>query len=145
MLNTFKTRLVCDTEVGDGKGFHYWREDQDQVDDTIKCGTHPLAPVRDFAIERTIESICSAVASGLNITINIGVTVVDKVQAIVADVTNTKYVLVSVYVDDTTGIAEEVVFEKTTGEYGNPPSGKTFEKDLQEFSLVANGTDLVEI
>jgi len=145
MLNTFNTRLVCETEVGDGKGFHYWREDQDQIDATIKCGTHPLATVRDFILEGTIESITTAIASGLNITINIGVTVVNKVEAIVADPSDTKYVLVSVYVDDATGIAEDVVFEKTTGEYGDPPSGKTFEKDIAEFSLVAAGTDLVEI
>jgi len=47
---TYKTRLVCETEVGDGKGVHYWTEDQSTLDETIKCGTHPSATVRDFTI-----------------------------------------------------------------------------------------------
>ena len=142
---TYKTRLVCETETGDGKGFHYWREEQDVIDKTIKCGTHPLATVRDFTIESDHEVVMTAVASGLNITTNIGVTVVDQVDAITADGSDTKFVLVTAYEDDVTGLLEAVLFEKTTGEYGDPPSGKTYHEDINEFSLVASGTDLVEV
>lgn len=57
-----KVRIKCLTEVGDGKGFHYWTETQDVVDDTIGCGDHPAADVEDFTIvsnnnEDAIEDI----------------------------------------------------------------------------------------
>ena len=51
---TYKVRLVCETETGDGEGFHYWYEDQSTIDETIDCGTHPSATTRDFAIVQTI-------------------------------------------------------------------------------------------
>lgn len=51
----YKVRITCETEVGDGKGFHYWRETQIGTEDnTIKCGDHPSADVRDFVKEQEI-------------------------------------------------------------------------------------------
>jgi len=47
-----EVRLVCETEVGDGKGWHYWREHQDTFDDAIPCATHPSADTRDLIIEK---------------------------------------------------------------------------------------------
>lgn len=47
----YDVRLTCETETGDSKGFHYWRENQSTLDDTITCETHPTETVRDFVIE----------------------------------------------------------------------------------------------
>lgn len=47
---SYDVRIVCETEVGDGKGFHYHRETQETIDDTIECPTHTEATVRDFTI-----------------------------------------------------------------------------------------------
>ncbi len=51
---SYNVRIVCETEVGDDKGFHYWRENQATLDDTIDCDTHTSATVRDFIIEEVI-------------------------------------------------------------------------------------------
>lgn len=48
---SYNVRITCETEVGDGKGFHYWRENQTTLDPDIECDTHPSATVRDFVIE----------------------------------------------------------------------------------------------
>jgi len=53
----YTARIVCETEIGDEKGFHYHREVQEVIDDTIKCPTHPEATVRDFVIETTDEVV----------------------------------------------------------------------------------------
>jgi hypothetical protein len=47
-----KCRKVCETEVGDGLGFHYFYEvqDVDNLDQEITCPEHPQAEVRDFTI-----------------------------------------------------------------------------------------------
>lgn len=52
MSTTYHVRIVCETETGDGKGFHYHREDQvDTLDPSIDCPDHPNAVVRDFVVE----------------------------------------------------------------------------------------------
>ncbi len=51
---SYNVRIVCETETGDGKGFHYYRENQETLDDTITCPTHTEATVRDFVIEEEV-------------------------------------------------------------------------------------------
>lgn len=51
---SYDVRIVCETETGDGKGFHYHRENQSTLDDTIECPTHTGATVRHFVIEEEI-------------------------------------------------------------------------------------------
>jgi len=51
---TFKVRLVCEAENGDGKGWHYFWLDQETLDDSANCPDHPTAETRDFVIEKEI-------------------------------------------------------------------------------------------
>lgn len=50
MTTSYKVRKVCETETGDGKGFHFFEENQTELDDTIACPDHPEATTRDFTI-----------------------------------------------------------------------------------------------
>lgn len=52
-MATYDVRLTCETETGDGKGFHYarWSAQPDAVAKT-SCPDHPSAVVRDFVVER---------------------------------------------------------------------------------------------
>jgi len=85
---------------------------------------------------------CSS--SLLDITVNVGTWIVSDVTSIVADPTEIKTVKASVLIDDTTGALEVHAFEKTTGEYGAVPAGKTLCTDLKEYTLAAAGSALVE-
>ena len=58
-----------------------------------------------------------------------------------ADPSNTKYIKVGLASVD--NILDIVFFEKTTGEYGANPPG--YIKDLAEYSVVAAGSELVEV
>ena len=52
MTTIYHVRKVCETETGDGKGFHYFRAEQtDEVHNDIVCPEHPTADTRDFVIE----------------------------------------------------------------------------------------------
>lgn len=82
--------------------------------------------------------------NNLTITVNFGTYVVNDQDTIVADPTNKKWVLVKLGIDDTTGDFEIFFCEKTTGEYGDLPAGKTYVHDLKEYYVEANGTELVE-
>ena len=52
---TYHVRIVCETEIGDDKGWHYYRTTQEVLVTTITCPTHPAADVRDFTIEKISE------------------------------------------------------------------------------------------
>jgi len=47
----YKVRKACNTETGDGKGFHYFYDTQVTLDDTIECSTHTETTYRDFVVE----------------------------------------------------------------------------------------------
>jgi len=51
---TFNVRVKCNAENGDGKGWHYHRDNQEEVDDTMVCPLHPTAEVEGFTIEKEI-------------------------------------------------------------------------------------------
>lgn len=88
----------------------------------------------------------SVVAVGLQITVDILPVIVADVTNVVADPTDTKFVLVSMSYDKATDLFAVVVREKTTGEYADLLSpDEVLVEDLQEFSLVASGSTLVEV
>ena len=50
-MTIYKLRGVCETDIGDGKGAHYFYVDQeDAVNEIISCPEHADAVVRDVAI-----------------------------------------------------------------------------------------------
>ena len=144
MVIDYHVRIVCE-EVSP---FEYYRTVQtDKIDETLKCPSHPTGSVRDFTIERSETNIPSCegnVPSNMKIRTNVGSVVVDDDYTVTADPAEKKYIKISVARDNTTEDIEILAFEKTTGNYGNTPSGKTFLFDLKEFSVVAAGTVLVE-
>lgn len=81
-------------------------------------------------------------SSLLKITVNCGNFVVNDQTDIVADPTNTKYVKVTLVLNDSSGAVEVYIFEKTVGSYGSLPAGKTHICNLKEFSVLASGTSL---
>lgn len=104
--------------------------------------------VRDFVIERQSNNIPTCVGNSpvdLTIRTNVGDAIVNDDYAVTADADDKKFIKMSIARDDGTGILEILAFEKLEGSaYADPPSGKTVEKDLKEFSVVAAGTVLVE-
>ncbi len=88
----------------------------------------------------------SVVAVGLQITVNVNAVIVDDVTNIVADPTDTKFVLVSMSYNKATDVFAVVVREKTTGLYVDLDSpDEVLVEDLQEYFVVASGTTLVEV
>lgn len=84
-------------------------------------------------------------ASGLVITTDIDKLVADDQTVVVADATNTKYVkLWYVYNEDTDSFYV-LATEKTTGNYAPINWPEYVLSELKVFTVVANGTDLVEV
>lgn len=67
MTTVYKVRKVCETETGNGKGFHFFEEEQTELDDTITCPDHPAATTRDFTIIETSDADLSQYAIYKNI------------------------------------------------------------------------------
>jgi hypothetical protein len=85
-------------------------------------------------------------ATGLQITVDVPLLGIDSdVTNVTADPSDTKYVRVCVVYNETTEVFEVVVHEKTTGEYADLLAGELLVKQLKEYSVVAAGTDLVEV
>lgn len=88
----------------------------------------------------------SVVAVGLQITVDVDPVIVGDVTNVVADPTDTKFVLVSMSYNKATDVFAVVVREKTTGQYADLVSpDEVLVEDFQEYSLVASGTTLVEV
>ena len=88
----------------------------------------------------------SVVAVGLQITVNVDAVIVDDVTNVVADPTDTKFVLVSMSYDKAADVFAVVVREKTTGQYVDLQSpDEVLVEDFQEYSLAAGGSTLVEV
>jgi hypothetical protein len=131
--------------VDDTPDYYYYGIQTDAVDSDAKDPGNSGATHHDFTVLQFKENEPTAVASGLDITTNVGSAIVDDVTAITADPDDIKYIRVSVVRDDTSGNLEIQVEEKVLGNYSGTPEGKTLEYEIKEFSLVAAGTDLVEI
>lgn len=88
----------------------------------------------------------SVVAVGLQITVNVNAVIVDDVTNVVADPTDTKFILISMSYNKATDIFAVVAREKTTGLYVDLESpDEVLVEDLQEYSLAAGGSTLVEV
>lgn len=88
----------------------------------------------------------SVVAVGLQITVNINAVIVDDVTNVVADPTDTKFILISMSYNKATDVFAIVAREKTTGLYVDLDSpDEVLVEDLQEYSLAAAGSTLVEV
>ena len=145
MVKDYNVRIVCQPSGG---GWHYHREIQtDSIDNTIGCPTHEGETTKDFVVEKIVPNVPTCIGNSpedLTIRTNVGAAIVNDDYEVTAHASLKKYIKMAVARDDTSGDLEILAFEKTTGEYGDPPSGKTVEAYIKEFSVVANGTELVE-
>jgi len=132
----------------EGPSLHNYREVQtDAVDETAKESGNESEVHRDFVVECASDNVPTCVGnspSDLDIRINVGSAIEDDDYSVTADPDDKKFIKMAILRDDTSGDLEIYAFEKTTGDYGDVPSGKTHEKYLKEFSVVAAGTALVE-
>lgn len=89
----------------------------------------------------------SAVASGLTVTVDIDTVVVADVTTVVADASLTKFLKILYIHDTTTGIDVLTVeaFEHTDGTYDALAADEVVKATLGEWSVVANGTELVVV
>jgi hypothetical protein len=126
--------------------FHYYREVQtDVVDDTIVDPSEPGTAVADFVTEHVEINVPTATSSLLAITSNVGSVIVDDVTNITADPDDTKFVRISVVRKDSDSVLSILAEEKVLGDYAGVPSGYELEQVINEFSVVAAGTALVEV
>jgi len=144
MIFDYHARVRCDPLIGQ---WHYFMKIQTgNIDENQGCETHTGETVSHFAIELKELNVPTCVMNNptnLDIKTNVGGAIVDDIYTVTADGTDKKYIKISIARDDTTKALEIFAFEKTTDEYGNLPAGKTLEKDLKEFSVIAAGTVLV--
>jgi len=145
MIVNYEIRLKC---VPSGQAFHYYRGIQtDKLVVLTDCPDHEGEVASLFVIEYQRPNIPTCVGNSptnLDIRTNVGTEIVDDDYTVTADPSDKKWIKMVILRDDTSTDIEIYAFEKTTGEYGSVPSGKTHEKDLKEFSVVASGTVLVE-
>ena len=92
----------------------------------------------------TAIALPTCTSSGLDITTDCGTYVVADSTSITADGSDTKYVLMSIQINDSDGAVEVLAREKTTGSYAAIAGGKTLGADLKEFSVPASGSTLTE-
>ncbi len=129
---------------------HFYREVQtDVLDNTIVDPSFPTQSVRDFVIEKVVDNVPTCVGNSptdLTIRTNVGSVIVNDDYLVEADPNDQKFILMAIARDDGTGLLEILAFEKLTEaeQYPDTPDGKTVEKNLKEFSVVAAGTVLVE-
>ena len=126
--------------------FHYYRVIQtDKIDETVKDPAFPSTSTRDFVIEDIFPATITCVKnipSDLKIRTNLGSAIVNDDYTVTADPSDKKFIRISLARDDGSTDLEVIAFEKTTGEYGAMPAGKTLEFHIKEFSVVAAGTEL---
>lgn len=84
--------------------------------------------------------------SNLSIDMNQGPLAPIDNDSIVADASKVKKIRIELAMDEITKSLEMIVYEKfEDGDYGDLPAGKISMKVLGEYSLEANGTQLVEV
>ncbi len=92
--------------------------------------------------------VWSIVVSGLEITVTHDPLIVGFVHAVVADVSDTTSIQVFMMYEAVPDEGDDKffirAFEKTTGEYADIPAGEVVVDNLGNYTLPANGTDLVE-
>ena len=89
--------------------------------------------------------LAASSASGLVITsaaTNLGL---NDTATVVADTTLTKFVIIKLIYNSTSDSFSIQSFEKTDGDYSDLAADETLTANIKEYSVVANGTDLVEV
>lgn len=125
---------------------YYYRSIQtDVIDENAKDPANPGNVHKDFCIEYTRINEPTSTGSGLTIHADVGSAIVDDQTVVTADLNDVKYFLVSVVRDEITNVLEILVREKVLGNYAEVPVDKIFEQDIDEYLVVANGTDLVKM
>jgi len=140
----YKVRIVVEPVATPGQWHYHKIVQTDKKDENLVDPTYPTDPVRDFAEISNKFCVPTCTDDGLDITTNVGSAIVNDIYAVIADPDDKKYIKMSVLRDDISTDLEIHAFEKTTGEYGSTPAGKTLVGDLKEFSVVAAGIVLVE-
>lgn len=107
------------------------------VEATIKARPTVTAPLAGIT--------WSAVTSGLVITVNINTIVVDDETTVVPDGVLTKFVRMLYIHTLSTDVLSLQLFERTDGMYADVTADEDIKGDLGEWSVVASGTDLVEV
>lgn len=129
--------------VEDTPDYYYRGIQTDVIDESAVDPSNPGAPVKDYVVEVKRDAEPGTYASGLVIHCDVGSAIVDDQTVITADVSNIKYCLVSLVRDNVSGLLEIQVQEKVLGNYAETPDDKEWLCDIGEYSLEANGTDLV--
>ena len=89
--------------------------------------------------------VTSVVVVGLVITVSIDSVLVNDQTTVVADPSLTKMVKVFYIYDQSSDTFAIQVFEKTDGVYGSHSEDEQVVADFGEWSVIANGTDLVPV
>lgn len=129
--------------VEDTPDYYYRGIQTDVMDESAVDPSNPGAPVKDYVVEMKRDAEPSTNPVGLVIHCDVGSAIIDDQTVIVADPTDIKYCLVSLVRDDVSTLLEIQVQEKVLGNYAETPDDKTWLCDIGEYSLAANGTDLV--
>ena len=83
--------------------------------------------------------------SGLDLTVNVSDLISNSQYTVVADATETKYILCGLCRNADTAAYNIFYLTKTTGEYGELPSDEQHVMYFKEFSCAAQGTSLTEV
>jgi len=125
---------------------------QEATVDTI-VGAHDGEKLEaEFLLRRKIHGpdplagyTVSTVVSGLSVTTTIDPLVVDDVTTITADPSETKYLLILYVFDESLDAFTINAYEKTTGLYADLDDDEVLVAEIGEWSVVANGSELVEV
>lgn len=100
----------------------------------------------DTFIKAKMDAMADPTCSdtGLQADVTVG-TLLDTNDTFSAHATEVKTVLVTVGMDDTTKALEIISYEKTTGEYGSIPGGKTHGYNLKEYTIAALASTMTEV
>ncbi len=131
-------------KVSAGVAVEMSQAEKDVVDATVDPAVEQL--VKERTLSSPLDDIAvSVTAALLVITSSIESLVDDDETTIVADPTDTKFALVCYVYNDSTDAFSLQVFEKTTGLYADLLPPEYLVEALAEFSVVAGGTELVEV
>jgi len=118
-----------------------------EQDETTKLIASMLTNTNEVAVGALMDDyeVLTCGSSGMTITITLGDIIVSDVTNISTDQNNEKSVLMVMAIDDVTGDPSIYAFEKTTGEYGTLPAGKSEATKIKEYVVDAGGSVLLEI
>lgn len=150
---TLPVKLVAGVErkhhkVVDGVAVEMLQAGKDAVDANHEAANTPVIQqqIKDRLLGDALNGLAvSVTASGLVITTDIESLVDEDETTVVADGSNTKYVRLCYIYNADTDVFSIAAHEKTTGEYAALTPPEYLVRELGEFSVVASGTELVEV